>query len=767
MTTERKYRLSEDEMLSAIDHKNRLMHVKKLDNTKAVFDYTKIANVLNIAAAGLHHIDLPYLQRLIMRDIYDDIETRKILQIIINHCKDLISAEHPDYQYMAGRCYMMQVYKEVYGSHCAPSLFEYVQKMVSLELYDSRLLEHYTEAEWHLMNSYLKHHLDQKFTYSAVGQLVHKFLLKNRVTYQLYETPQMMFMLIAATFFFDYGDKKLHYIRAFYDALSSFKISLPTPILSSARTNKFQFSSCVLIDVGDSIDSIAHSGTVIMKYISSRAGIGLNIGRIRPIGSPIANASHVHSGVIPFIKYFQAAIRSCSQGGVRIGAGTLFFPIWHKEVLDLLVLKNNRGSEDNRARHVDYGVQINKLFYQRLLNQEHITLLNSYDVPGLYDAFFADQELFAQLYVAAEQNPHIEKQTILATDLFANLALERAQTGRIYIQNVDHCNEFSAFNKLAPSIKGSNLCMEITLPTTPVTADDHSFEVALCTLSAINLGNIENLAELESLSDLIVRALDNAIEYQNYRIPASKIVNLRRRPLGIGVTNFAYYLAKNGVKYDDGSANNLVHLTFEHLQYYLLKASNRLAQERGACAAFHETKYADGILPIDNYRRSTDKIHNQELVCDWELLRSSIAQYGLRNSTLSAIMPCESSSLLSNATNGIEPPRGYVSIKQNKNGTYSQVIPGIEQYKDQYQLLWNIKNNTGYLEICALIQKFIDHSISANTNYDPQLYPNQKVPLELVLQDMIYAYKMGLKTLYYHNTRDQSDFDSYDCGCNV
>jgi ribonucleoside-diphosphate reductase alpha chain len=574
-------------------------------------------------------------------------------------------------------------------------------------------------------------------------------------------------MLVAACLFADYpAETRLDYVKRFYDATSLFKLSLPTPIMAGVRTPTRQFSSCVLIECGDSLDAINATSASIVKYVSQRAGIGINAGGIRALGSPIRNGEAYHTGCIPFYKHFQTAVKSCSQGGVRGGAATLFYPIWHLEVESLLVLKNNRGVEENRVRHLDYGVQINKLMYTRLIKGGEITLFSPHEVPGLYDAFFADQDEFERLYVQYENDPSIRKEKIKAVELFGILAAERAQTGRIYIQNVDHCNTHSPFDPSVAPVKQSNLCLEIALPTKPLQhVNDPEGEIALCTLSAFNLGALDSLDELENLSDLIVRALDNLLDYQDYPIPAAHTSTMNRRPLGVGVTNFAYYLAKNGVKYSDGSANGLVHKTFEAVQYFLLKASNELAKERGACPKFDETVYSRGILPIDTYKREVDEFCEEPLHYFWETLREDIREFGLRNSTLTALMPCETSSQITNSTNGIEPPRGYVSVKASKDGIMKQVVPGYTELREQYELLWNIPNNIGYLQLVGIMQKFVDQSISANTNYDPSLFPNDKVPMKQLLQDLLTAYKYGVKTLYYHNTRDGASDQADDGGC--
>ena len=609
------------------------------------------------------------------------------------------------------------------------------------------------------MDKFIVHQRDMNFSYAAVKQLEGKYFVQNRITGDIYESAQFLYVLVAACLFSRYPkETRMDYIERFYNAVSTFKISLPTPIMAGVRTPTRQFSSCVLIECDDSLDSINATSSAIVKYVSQRAGIGINAGRIRALGSAIRNGEAFHTGCIPFYKHFQTAVKSCSQGGVRGGAATLFYPLWHLEVESLLVLKNNRGVEDNRVRHLDYGVQLNKLMYERLIKGQDITLFSPSDVPGLYDAFFADQDEFERLYVQYEKDKSIRQKQVKAVELFSLMMQERASTGRIYIQNVDHCNTHSPFDPAIAPIRQSNLCLEIALPTKPLNdIKDPNGEIALCTLSAFNLGAIENLDDLEELARLAVRALDALLDYQDYPILAAKQGAMGRRTLGIGVINFAYYLAKHGVRYSDGSANNLTHRAFEAIQYYLLKASNELAKEQGACPWFNETTYAEGILPIDTYKKSLDVLTNEPLHYDWESLRKEIKQYGLRNSTLSALMPSETSSQISNATNGIEPPRGYISIKASKDGILRQVVPEYERLKGAYELLWQMPSIEGYLQLVGIMQKFVDQAISANTNYDPTRFPSGKVPMNQLLKDLLLAYKYGVKTLYYHNTRDGAE----------
>ncbi|MBS4688551.1 ribonucleoside-diphosphate reductase subunit alpha [Aeromonas sobria] len=746
------------------------LFVTKRNGHKEPIDLDKIHRVLDWAAEGLDNVSVSQVELKSHIQFYDGIRTADIHETIIKATADLISEQTPDYQYMAARLAIFHLRKKAYGQFEPPHLYQHVARLVDMGKYDKHLLEDYSQAEFDELNTHLDHWRDMDFSYAAVKQLEGKYLVQNRVTGEIYESPQFLYILVAACLFSKYPkDTRLDYIKRFYDAVSTFKISLPTPIMSGVRTPTRQFSSCVLIECDDSLDSINATASSIVRYVSQRAGIGINAGRIRGLGSPIRGGEAFHTGCIPFYKYFQTAVKCCSQGGVRGGAATLFYPLWHTEVESLLVLKNNRGVEENRVRHMDYGVQINKLMYQRLIKGGDITLFSPSDAPGLYDAFFADQDKFEALYVKYEQDPAIRKKTLKAVDLFSLMMQERAGTGRIYIQNVDHCNTHSPFDPSVAPVRQSNLCLEIALPTKPLNnIDDESGEIALCTLSAFNLGTIEKLEDLEEMAELAVRALDALLDYQDYPIAAAKKGSMGRRTLGIGVINYAYYLAKNGARYSDGSGLALTHRTFEAIQYYLLKASVQLAREFGPCPLFGETTYAQGILPIDTYKKDLDVLCNEPLHLDWESLREEIKIVGLRNSTLTALMPSETSSQISNATNGIEPPRGLVSVKASKDGILKQVVPEYDRLKDQYELLWKQPSVDGYLQLVGIMQKFVDQAISANTNYDPARFEGNKVPMKQLLKDLLTAYKYGLKTLYYHNTRDGADdaqADIQDDGC--
>ncbi|MCG9582423.1 ribonucleoside-diphosphate reductase subunit alpha [Vibrio tubiashii] len=743
---------------------NQQLTVTKRDGRKESIDLEKIHRVITWAAEGLDNVSVSQVELRAHIQFYDGITTSDIHETIIKSAADLISEETPDYQYLAARLAVFHLRKKAYDQYEPPTLYDHVARLVDMGKYDQHILEDYTKAELDELDAYIDHKRDLDFSYAAVKQLEGKYFVQNRVSGEIYESAQFLYILVSACLFAKYPkETRLDYIKRFYDATSTFKISLPTPIMSGVRTPTRQFSSCVLIECGDSLDSINATASSIVRYVSQRAGIGINAGRIRALGSEIRGGEAFHTGCIPFYKYFQTAVKCCSQGGVRGGAATVFYPLWHGESQALMVLKNNRGVEENRVRHMDYGVQLNRLMYQRLVEGGNITLFSPSDVPGLYDAFFENQDEFERLYVQYENDPSIKKETVKAIEMFSILMQERASTGRIYIQNVDHCNTHSPFDSELAPVRQSNLCLEIALPTKPLTnVEDDSGEIALCTLSAFNLGAIKSLDDFEELSDLVVRALDALLDYQDYPLPAAYKSTMNRRTLGVGVINYAYYLAKNGVKYSDGSANGLTHRTFEAMQYYLLKASVALAKEQGKCPLFEETNYAKGLMPIDTYKKAVDQICDEPLHYDWDGLREEIMTHGLRNSTLTALMPSETSSQISNATNGIEPPRGYVSVKASKDGILKQVVPDFLEYKDNYELLWNIGSNDGYLHLVGIMQKFVDQAISANTNYDPTRFESGKVPMKKLLQDLLTAYKFGVKTLYYHNTRDGASDDQKD-----
>ena len=683
---------------------------------------------------------------------YDGITTSEVQEILIRSASDLIDLDHPNYQFVAARLLLFALRKQLFGRmHECPVLIQHVHNCVDRGVYDEEILSLYSDEEFEKLQSFIVHERDYLFTYAGLRQVVDKYLVQDRSSGALYETPQFMYLMIAATIFSKYPkETRLDYVKKYYDAISKHKINIPTPIMAGVRTPLRQFASCVLVDVDDTLDSIFSSDMAIGKYVSQRAGIGINAGRIRGINSKIRGGEVQHTGVVPFLKKFEATVRCCTQNGIRGGSATVFFPIWHQEIEDILVLKNNKGTEDNRVRKLDYGIQISKLFYERFIKNEEISLFSPHSVPGLYDAFGTDS--FDGLYVDAEQDESIPRKTIGAQELFLDLLKERAETGRIYIMNIDHCNSHSSY---LDKVNMSNLCMEITEPTTPIQhIDDENGEVATCILSAINVGKLKHFDDMKELCDLSVRALDEIIDYQNYPVKAAENFTKRRRSLGIGYIGLAHYLAKHGVKYEDPGAWKLVHDLTETFQYYLIQATVNLAKEKGACEYSHRTKYGQGILPIDTYKKDVDEIVPNELNYDWNSLREQIKQYGVRNSTLSAQMPSESSSVVSNATNGIEPPRGYLSVKKSKKGPLKQIVPQYQTLKNNYTLLWDMPSNTGYINIVAVMQKFFDQAISGNWSYNPENYANNEVPVSVMAGDMLYAYSVGHKTAYYQNTYD-------------
>ena len=874
------------------------IQVVKRNGHREPLNIEKIHQVLKWAAEGLR-VSVSAVELKTHIQFFDGVSSSDIHATLIKSAADLISLETPDYQYMAARLLMFQIRKKAYGKFEPPTLLDQVSKLTHMGKYDEHILEDYSKEEFEEFDSYLDHDKDiTSFSYAGVKQMVAKYLVQDRVSNEVFESPQFLYMLVSMCLFSSYPKStRTEYVKRYYDAISTFKVSLPSPIMAGVRTKTRQFSSCVLIECGDSLDSINATNSAIVKYVSKKAGIGLGAGNIRTLGSGIGDNSVMHTGVIPFYKTFNASVNSCSQGGLRNGKATLFTPIFGLEIESILVLKNNRGVEENRVRQLDYAIQFNKLMYQRLIKGGNITLLDPNDNKKLFEYFYSDQAKFEELYLAAEADPLIRKKTIPAIELFSSFANERASTGRMYLQNVDHCNTNSPFIASVAPIKQSNLCLEIALPTKPLDdVKDPDGEIALCTLSAFNLGSLTSLDELEELTELAVRALDALLDYQEYPIPAAEKSSLNRRTLGVGVINYAYYLAKNGVKYSDGSANKLTHDTFEAIQYYLMKASMELAKEQGACPSFHETTYSQGIMPVDRYNKNVDKLTPNILNLDWNWLRTQILEHGMRNSTLSAVMPAECQSLsnklklkdgstpslgellvshgdidldfvhkevipgtryslnkpvmfangaesyevywngfhkvteveyedgssykftdnhqlyiggnwvmvkelvlgdgvvridrdlpeeptwdfssnnetyslsngrishntsaqISNATNGIEPPRGLISVKASKDGVLKQVVPEYERLKDQYELLWDIPDNNGYIALVGIMQKFIDQTISANTNYDPSKFENGKVPIKTILKDMLTAYQQGVKTLYYHNSRDLATDD--------
>ena len=726
--------------------------VVKRNGSIESLDLDKMHLMVEEACKGIKGVSASQVEMQSGIQFYDGITTNEIQEILIRSASDLIDLDHPNYQFVAARLLLFAVRKQLYGKMKElPTLEQHIIDCVSAEVYDHDIYNKYSQEEIERANSFIDHDRDYLFTYAGLRQVVDKYLVQDRSSGGVYETPQFMYMMIALTIFAEYPkETRMSYVRRYYDAISKHKINIPTPIMAGVRTPLRQFASCVLVDIDDTLDSIGSSDLAIMRYVAQRAGIGINAGRIRGINSKIRGGEVAHTGVIPFLKKFEATVRCCTQNGIRGGSATVHFPIWHQEIEDIIVLKNNKGTEDNRVRKLDYSIQISKLFYERFIQDAEITLFSPHNVPGLYSSFGLPQ--FDDLYVQYENDPSIPKKTVKAQELILDLLKERAETGRIYLMNIDHCNSHSSFKD---KIEMSNLCQEITLPTYPIQhIDDENGEIALCILSAINVGKVKSDEELEDLCDLSVRSLDELIDYQNYPVVSAELATKARRSLGIGFIGLAHYLAKLGFKYESPEAWEAVHGLSESFQYFLLKASNQLAKEKGYCENFGRTKYADGILPIDTYKKEVDEIVAPKYQHDWEALRVSIQEHGLRHSTLSAQMPSESSSVVSNATNGIEPPRGFISIKKSKKGPLKQIVPQYATLKNNYTLLWDMKSNEGYIKIVAMMQKFFDQAISGNWSYNPENYADNEVPVSVMANDFLTTYKYGWKTSYYQNTYD-------------
>ena len=734
--------------------------VVKRDGSVESLNLDKVHAMVELACEDLAGVSSSQVEMNSGIQFYDGIKTEDIQEILIRSANDLISLDTPNYQYVAARLLLFGLRKAVFGYHPdkPPILYNHICKCVDHGMYDEELLTVYTEEEWEEIQSYVDHNRDYMFTYAGLRQVCDKYLVQDRSTGYLFETPQQMYIMIAATLFSKYPkDTRIEYVRKYYEAISTHKINIPTPVMAGVRTPLRQFASCVLVDVDDTLDSIFSSDMAIGYYVAQRAGIGINAGRIRGINAKIRGGEVQHTGVVPFLKKFEATVRCCTQNGIRGGSATVHFPIWHQEIEDIIVLKNNKGTEDNRVRKLDYSIQLSKLFYERFIKNKEITLFSPHDVPDLYESFGTDR--FDELYCSYESDESIPSKRVSAQGLILDLLKERAETGRLYLMNIDHCNSHSSFKD---KVNMSNLCQEITLPTDPINhIDSQDGEIALCILSAINVGKIRNLNEMENLCDLAVRALEELIDYQEYPVPAARRSTLARRSLGIGFIGLAHYFAKNGVKYDSQEAYNLTHKLTESFQYNLLRASNNIAKEKGACDAFHRTKYIDGILPIDTYKQEVDELVTVSYEYDWDSLRDDIAEWGLRHSTLSAQMPSESSSVVSNATNGIEPPRDYLSIKKSKKGPLKQIVPQFTTYKNNYTLLWDMPSNEGYINVTAIMQKFFDQAISGNWSYNPENYPDNEVPVSVMANDLLTTYKYGWKTSYYQNTYDnKKDVDA-------
>ena len=736
------------------------INVKKRDGSVEPLNLDKVHKMVEEACNGLAGVSASQVEMNSGIQFEDGITTDQIQEILIRSASDLITLDNPNYQFVAARLLLFGLRKQVFNKNVwkdgMPTPYDVALYNATVnKVYDEEILDKYSDEEWVKINSWIDHDRDYLFTYAGLRQVVDKYLVQDRSGGEVYETPQYMYMMISLVLFADYPlTTRLDYVRRYYDAISKHKINIPTPIMAGVRTTLRQFASCVLVDSDDTLDSIFSSDMAIGRYVAQRAGIGINAGRIRGINAKIRGGEVQHTGVVPFLKKFESTVRCCTQNGIRGGSATVHFPIWHQEIEDIIVLKNNKGTEDNRVRKLDYSIQISKIFYERFIEDGDITLFSPHDVPGLYDAFGTGR--FDDLYRSYESDGSIPKKTVRAQSLILDLLKERAETGRVYIMNIDHCNFHSSFKD---KVNMSNLCQEITLPTDPLQHIDGDGEIALCILSAVNVGKLKNLNDLEELCDLAVRGLEELIDYQNYPIKAAEVSTKNRRSLGVGYIGLAHYLAKQGVKYDDPAAWKLVHDLTESFQFYLLKSSNTIAKEKGKCGYFDRTKYSEGILPIDTYKQDIDELVPNELTHDWASLRLSIQQHGLRHSTLSAQMPSESSSVVANETNGIEPPRDFLSIKKSKKGPLKQIVPQYSTLKNNYTLLWDMKSNEGYINVVAVMQKFFDQAISGNWSYNPENYPDNEVPVSVMAQDFLTTYKYGWKTSYYQNTYDSKTDD--------
>ena len=731
--------------------------VKRNNRGKEKLDINKIHDMVQHACEGISGVSSSQVQMTSGLQFADGMSTDDIQQILIRSASDLISLDAPNYQYVAARLLLFSLRKSLFNrmwDH--PKLSKQINDGIEIGVYDPQIKEWYTDAEIDRMDQWIDHERDMIFTYAGLRQVIDKYLVQDRSSGKIFETPQFMYMLISATLFRDYPkETRMNYVKRYYNAISKHFINIPTPIMAGVRTPLRQYASCVLVDSDDTLGSIFSSDMAIGRYVAQRAGIGINAGRIRGINAKIRGGEVQHTGVIPFLKKFEATVKCCTQNGVRGGSATVHFPIWHQEIEDIIVLKNNKGTEDNRVRKLDYSIQISKLFYSRFIKNEEITLFSPHEVPELMDAWGTPE--FDELYEKAERKTSVTKKKVKAYDFFMDMLKERAETGRIYIMNIDHCNEHSSFKD---RVWMSNLCQEITLPTDPIEHIDGKGEIALCILSAINIGKMNSKDMMEEYCDLAVRGLEELIDHQNYPVEAAKISTLARRSLGIGYIGLAHFLAKNGVKYDDPVAWKLVDEYTEAFQYYLLKTSNEIAKEKGKCEYFERTKYADGILPIDTYKKDVDKLVERKLSYDWEKLRKEIKEHGLRHSTLTAQMPSESSSVVCNETNGIEPPRDFLSVKKSKKGPLKQIVPSFPRLRNNYTLLWDMKSNEGYINVVAMMQKYFDQSISGNWSYNPENYENNEVPLSVMAKDLLTTYKLGWKTSYYQNTYDaKKDLD--------
>ena len=734
------------------------MNVVKIDGETEPLDIEKIHKVVGRAVEGLNGVSLSEVEMNANLSFYDGITTAEIQQVLIKSANDLISEQSPNYQVVAARLLNGWLRKNIWGGKLPPDFLNFIRQNVDAGIYDKEVESKWTEEEIDQIGKYIKHNRDDLFMYAGLQQLVDKYLVKNRDTGQIYETPQLAYMMIAMSLF-----DTVEEVKESYDAYSTFKISLPTPVMAGVRTNIRQFASCVLVDVDDNIDGIFSSVHAVGRYTARRAGIGLNVGRLRPINSPIRGGEVISTGLIPFLKTFESTVKSTSQNGLRGGSATVYLPFWHYEIEDVLVLKNNAGTDDNRVRKLDYSIQFCKLFYDRLIANEDITLFSPHEAKGLYETF-GDNEKFEELYLKYERSRSLKfKKKIPARQLAQIFAKERLETGRIYAMNIDTANEHGSWDV---PVKMSNLCCEIIQPTNPIKSiDDPNGEIGICILAALNLLELRDDKDIREATRIAVRSLESIIDYQDYPVLAGENFTKNRRSLGIGITNLAGLLAKHKLKYGSPEALKLIHETMESIQYYLLLASCELAAELGACEKFYETKYAKDLLPIDWYKKEVDEIVDAPLKQDWEGLREKIKVHGLRHSTLSAQMPCESSSVVQNSTNGQELIRSLLIAKKAKNGILKQLVPNFSSRKNYYDLAWDQQGNKAVLNTAAVMQKFIDMSMSTNLYYNYSQYPEGNIPLSVLIKDQLYGYKYGLKNFYYANSPDGDGETEKEMGC--
>ena len=725
--------------------------VKKRDGKIEKFNIDKINKVIKWAIDGYTEVSLTDIEINAKINISQGVTTKQIHSLLIESAANLISLEKPNYQFVAARLLNYQLRKDVWKGKHAPRILEFLKEGLKNKIYDPIILDKYTEDEINKIGEFIDHERDYIFSYAGMKQLCDKYLIKDRVSGIIHETPQFAYILIAIYAFINYpSETRMNYVRKFYDSISKHKINLPTPIMAGLRTPSKNYASCCLIGVDDTRESITASATAVSMATSNRCGIGIDVSKIRAIGSPIKNGEVVHTGLIPFLKIYESSVKALQQNGLRGGSATCNIQWWHYEIEDIIVLKNNAGTDDNRVRKLDYTVGMSKLFYDRVLKDEDVTLFNNVEVPELYEAWGTKD--FDKVYKECESKKLKLKKKISARKLFSLIVKERVETGRIYILNVDHANEHGAWSD---KVTMSNLCTEVIHPTIPLNDyHDKKGEIGMCILSAVNMLEIKNWQDLEKTCDLIVRFLDEIIDIQDYFNIAAENFAKKRRSLGVGITNLAALLAKNQLKYSSDKSLLFIDEWMEHFQFYLLKSSLDLAKEKGKCEKFDRTKYSKGILPIDTYKDKVDEICKRKLSLDWEKLRKDIKEFGLRHSTLSSCMPCESSSVIQSSTNGVEPIRSLITYKTSKMGKLPVLVPGIGKYEDSYELAYNLKDNVGLLKINAIIQKYIDMAISTNVYYNYSHYENHILPDAKVMKEIMLAYSLGLISLYYSNSDD-------------